>query len=49
METINIDNALYLTNAGIGLTIVPESVKNKVAHKIYNISNLMKRNIKIMW
>ncbi|BBD88780.1 LysR family transcriptional regulator substrate-binding protein [Staphylococcus caprae] len=33
METINIDNALYLTNAGIGLTIVPESVKNKAAHK----------------
>ncbi len=33
METINIDNALYLTNAGIGLTIVPESVKNKTTHE----------------
>lgn len=32
METINIDNALYLADAGIGLTIVPESVKDKATH-----------------
>ncbi|EZX22492.1 MULTISPECIES: LysR family transcriptional regulator [Mammaliicoccus] len=47
VETINVDNALYLVNEGLGITVVPASVKMKSSHqnvKYFKLNEFVYKN-----